>query len=156
MSLNRSNDGVLLDGHGQHLKDGDPPVYLPYEIYPDVEFNDSDFGDFVGEEEIEEIETVEYEAVMNQIMGSGMAIRQEVNSPFIARHRLRPQKKIVLSNRPTHVYQDGFGTHILNISLSSAHLEQELMNQLTNLMHEFIEGKASINNSGNEDVTFVA
>lgn len=77
------------------------------------------------------------------------------SSDFIAPHRTRPLKKIILSNAPTGQAIDGFGTHVLNLSNSEPHLEQLLMDKLTNLMCEFIEGKAQIKAIGNGESHFV-
>ena len=44
------NDGTLLDGAGKPLPVGHPPVYLPYDIYELADFNDYDFGHFLGDE----------------------------------------------------------------------------------------------------------
>ena len=78
-----------------------------------------------------------------------------VYGAFIAPHRSRPPKKIILSNSPTGVLVDGFGTHIININNATPNLQQVLMEQLANLMCEFIEGKAGLNCMENDRLTFV-
>ena len=55
MMLDRAQDGTLLDGKGGQLPPDQPPVYLPFEMYPDAEFNELDFGEFQGEFEVEGI-----------------------------------------------------------------------------------------------------
>src|SRR5688572_6432360 len=64
MILDRAKDGTLLDGHGKPLPDGQPPVYLPYEMYEDVEFNDIDFGEFVEEVDVGGIKHISFEDMM--------------------------------------------------------------------------------------------
>lgn len=154
MVIDQTRDGVLLDGHGQPLKDGDPPVYLPHEVYPDAEFNDMDFGEFVGEFDVEDVEHTTVDAVMKELTASGK-FGGSLHGSFIAPHRSRPLTKIILSSAPTSQGVDGFGTRILNVNNSTPHLEQVLMEMLTNLMCEFIEGKASVKSMGKNDLTFV-
>jgi hypothetical protein len=135
----------------------DPPTYVSREVYEDVEFNNLDFGQFVGELDVEGVKHVTADAVMKEVMGSGslsVGITGSLIS-FIAPHRSRPQKKIILSGNPTGEFVDGFGTHILNINNSTPNLELVLMDTLTQLMCEFIEGKASIKTLGNDDIAFV-
>lgn len=45
----QTNDGTLLDGHGKPLTEGAEPVFLLYEHLHTAEFNDYDFGKFLGE-----------------------------------------------------------------------------------------------------------
>lgn len=132
----------------------DPPMYVPREVYEDVEFNELDFGDFIEEFDVEEVKHITADAVMKEIMDSGR-FSSSIHGSFIAPHRSRPHKKIVLSSAPTGQVVDGFGTHILNVDNSAPNLEQVLTDKLTELMCEFIEGKASIANTGNDDLTFV-
>jgi len=54
LMLDRARDGTLLDGQGKPLADGHPPVYRPVELFEDMDFNDVDFGEFVGEFEVKE------------------------------------------------------------------------------------------------------
>jgi hypothetical protein len=49
MLLDRKPDGTLLDGHGGGLPDGGEPVYLPFELYHDIDFNELDFGELLSE-----------------------------------------------------------------------------------------------------------
>jgi hypothetical protein len=44
------NDGTLLDGHGRPLPPGGVPVYLRFRVYESADYNDYDFGDFLGEQ----------------------------------------------------------------------------------------------------------
>ena len=46
----RTNDGTLLDGAGKPLPPGQEPVFLCYNVYELADFNDYDFGNFLGEE----------------------------------------------------------------------------------------------------------
>jgi len=131
-----------------------PSAYVPREVYDDVEFNDMDFGEFVGESDIEGIKHVTRDTVMKEIVDSGK-FSVSVHGSFIAPHRSRPLTKIILSSAPTSQGFDRFGTQVLNINNSTPNLEQVLMDKLTALMCEFIEGKVSIANAGNDDMAFV-
>ncbi len=155
MVLQRNHDGVLLDKDGQPLKDGERPVYLPQEVYQDGEFNDLDFGTFVEEVEIQDVKRTTIEAIFQEIQTSGKPYGSSIKSSFVAPHRSRPQAKIVLSNLPTQHATDGFGTRLLFLNSSTPNLEHALMDLVGKLMCDFIEGKVSIANVGNEDVLFV-
>lgn len=49
-----TSDGkILLDGNGKPLPAGEKPVFRGWRVYDDVNFNNYDFGKFVGEEECE-------------------------------------------------------------------------------------------------------
>src|SRR5207244_2191277 len=69
--LDQKQDGTLLDGHGQPLPPSQPPVYLPYEVYHDVEFNEINFGEFVSETELQDIPHVAYEDLFKQAIQTG-------------------------------------------------------------------------------------
>jgi hypothetical protein len=153
MPLDRRNDGVLLNGNGEPLEDGKPPVYLPKEVYTDVEFNDIDFGQFVGETEVT-VKTTTLNSVMEELKASG-GFNTSIHGSFMAPRRTRPLTKIILSNAPTGEAYDRFGTHIININQSTTHLEFVLMEQLTKLIFDFIEGRASVKHIGNDQVAFV-
>jgi hypothetical protein len=152
MMPNRSNAGVYLDMEGNPLKDGRPIIYLPFEVYGETAFDKLDFGEFVDELDIEGIkETTEAQVMADLAAGGKLG-----GSSFIAAHRSRPLKKIVLSNALTGKAKDGFGTDILNICLADTdHFEPVLMEELTKLVCGFIEGKAYITNMGNDEFTFL-
>ena len=48
--LDRRSDGSLLDGHGNDLPAGAAPVWLRFRAYEAIDFNEYDFGHFLGEE----------------------------------------------------------------------------------------------------------
>lgn len=152
--LDRKTDGTLLDGHGNPLPPGQPPVYLPFEVYPHVEFNEIDFGDFVGEFEVEAIPHLSFEEVMSQILKLPR-ISASIHSPFMAPRRHRPLVRITLSNAPSGTATDGFGTRIVNINTFTPHLQQVLVDELTELVSGFIEGRYSIKNLSNDEIVFV-
>lgn len=154
MMLDRALDGTLLDGKGQPLKDGDPPVYLPVEVVPDIEFNGIDFGTFIDETDIDGVKRVTAEVILQEIVSSGHA-NISVRSTFIVPHRSRPQVKVTISNRPSGTAVDGFGTRIINVNEATPHLEHALMTAVTTLVSDYLEGKVSMMNSESRDVTFI-
>ena len=89
MMLDRTKEGVLLDGHGKPLPDGQPPVYLPFEMFQDVDFNEISFGDFIGESEVGGIKHATYDDVIQQIQAS-QRFSASISSSFIAPRRHRP------------------------------------------------------------------
>ena len=135
-------------------RSSDPPVVVPRDIYGDVDFNELDFGDFVNEVDVQDIKHVTADAVRNEILESG-SFTMSVHGSFMAPHRSRPHKKLILSSGPTGVFVDGFGTHVVNINNSTPNLQAVLMEQLANLMCEFIEGKVGLTSTENDHITMV-
>lgn len=154
MVLDRKKDGTLLDGKGQPLLEGQQPVYLPFELYEDVEFNDIDFGDFVNESEVERVKHATYDNVLQSILES-RKFNASIRSSFVAARRQRPLVKIVLSNAPSGTGSDGFGTKIINVNNMTPQLQQVLLDHLTELLNGFVEGRYSLGNVGNNDMVFV-
>jgi hypothetical protein len=135
-------------------RETDPPAYVPREVYGDIEFNDIDFGEFVSETDVEQVKHTTAESLKGELMGSGR-FSAGLRSSFMAPHRSRPHKKLILTNSPTGVGIDGFGTHILNINNSTPNLQLVIMDQIVGLMCEFLEGKAALNTMGNDSVVNV-
>lgn len=154
MMLDRKQDGTLLDGHGNPLPEGQPPVYLPFEVHGDVEFNDIAFGDFVGEFEIGGVPRVALDDVLREFQESPRT-SVSIRSSFMASRRHRPLVKIVLSNAPSGTAADGFGTRIVNINNYTPHLQQAILDELAELVSGFIEGRYSIKNMSNDELVFV-
>ena len=152
--IDRKNDGTLLDGHGQPLAPDLPPVYLPFEVHGDVEFNEIDFGEFVGEFEIDTVSHLNYDDVISQIQTSP-PVRISIQSTFIAPRRRRPLVKIVISDTPSGVATDGFGTRIVNVNAYTPHLGLVLLDELMDLVSGFVEGRYSIKNISNDKVVYV-
>jgi hypothetical protein len=152
--LDRAGDGTLLDGNGQRLPEGHPPVYLQYEIYDDIDFNEMDFGEFVGEFEVAGVKHVSFEHVMERIRRSER-FNVSLKASFVAPRRHRPLVKIVLSNNPSGVRVDEFGTHIFNIQKSTSQLRQAVIDRVSETVNGFIEGRYSIKNMNNEDLVFI-
>lgn len=141
MMLDRTQDGTLLDGKGQPLPEGQPPVYLPVEVHKDVDFNDVDFGEFIEELEKPGVPRVSDKDALQQLQATG-SVKASIASEFTAPRRSRPLTKIILSNMPSGVRFDGFGSKIINISNSTPQLEQVLMDRVTELMADLSRGKS--------------
>ena len=154
MMLDRMKDGTLLDGQGKPLSEGQPPVYLPFEVHGDIEFNDIDFGEFAGEFDIEGVPQVALDEVLRKIQESPR-FSASITSIFMAPRRHRPLVKIVLSNAPSGTATDGFGTRIINVNNFTPHLQQVILDELTELVSGFIEGRYSIKNVSNDELVFV-
>lgn len=152
--LDQKADGTLLDGNGQPLKDGDPPVYLSYEVYEDTDFNAIEFGNFISEGDMDAMPRTTAEEVFAEVMKAGkFSISME--STFTAPRRSRPNKKIILSNAPTGEGVARFGTLIQNINLSTPNLEQVLMDEMSKLMYDYIEGRISLKTVSSDTTAFV-
>ena len=154
MLLDRMKDGTLLDGHGNPLKEGHPLVYLPYELFHDIDFNDIDFGEFVKEEAIETLARLEYHDVLRQIQDSGY-FSTSVYSSFMAPRKQRPSVKIILTNTPSGTASDGFGTRVINIDASTPQLQQVIVDRIRELVSGFMEGRYSIPNVSSREVVFI-
>lgn len=153
LMVDRSPDGELLNGKGEPLANGEPPVYRPVEVYRDVEFNDLDFGEFVGEFEMG-LGRLTYHEASEAIVASD-EVSVGLNSTFMAPRRHRPNVKLVLSNAPSGVSTDGFGTKIIRISNYTPHLKQAVLDEVTSIVSGFIEGRYSLNNMSSRESTLI-
>jgi hypothetical protein len=151
MMLDRAKDGTLLDGHGKPLPEGAEPIYLPFEVYRDTDFNEIDFGEFVGEFGVEEVKHVPVAQVMEQMKHSGR-FSMSINSSFVAARRNRPLVRIILSDAPSGTGTDGCGTRIVNINRLTPHLQRVLVDEVTGLVSGFVEGRYSIKNISNDEL----
>jgi hypothetical protein len=154
MMLDRQRDGTLLDGKGQPLADGLPPVYMPFEIHKDVEFNDLDFGEFVGEFDAPGVRHTTRDAIMEE-MKEGGSFGGGTRSTFMAPRRSRPNRKIILTNQPSGPAGDKWGSDIINVSNDTPHVEQVLMDRLAELMADYLEGRCYIKSLSNGEMTYV-
>ncbi len=136
------------------LADGEVPEYVPTEVYGEMEFNDLDFGEFIREEEIEDVQETTEDLIIEELKASGK-ISMTMKPSFMAPHRSRPFTKVILSNDPDGEAIDGFGSRVVNLWLGRPNVEQVLMRVLKQLMSDFMEGKASITCYNNDDLTFV-
>lgn len=153
MMLDRARDGTLLDGNGKPLAPGLPPVYLPFEVYEDADFNLIDFGEFVGEFDVEKVKHVQYDEVLRD-MRTAKHISMSVSSTFIAPRRQRPSVKIILSSAPSSTGFGGFGERIININNTTPHLRRVVLDHLSEVASGFIEGRYSIENISGDDWVF--
>lgn len=140
--LARNAEG-RVDESGNALEDSKPGVYITSGRFQEIDFNALDFGQLVSESDDIGVPKVTVESIYQEIESSGSG-NVSMKSNFVAARRSRPVRKIILSNSPTSEGVDGFGTQILNINMSTPHLEQELMERLTELLFDFLEGRASI------------
>ena len=151
--LDRKKDGTLLDGHGNPLPDGEPPVYLPFEVHHDIDFNEIDFGKLIDEVDVASVQRLSYDEIVKRIQQSPR-FESSITSTFMAPRRHRPSVKIVLSNAPSGTTTDGFGTRIVNVNSFTPHLQQVLFDELTELVNGFVEGRYSIKNMSNDEFVF--
>ncbi|MBX3449126.1 MAG: hypothetical protein KF777_06170 [Planctomycetaceae bacterium] len=151
--LDRRQDGTLLDGFGQPLAEGQPPVYLQFRMYKDIEFNDLDFGELQTSDLVDEVSHLSEGDVMKELKNG--SFKCAVHSTFVASRRHRPPAKIILSSMETGRCHDGCGTEIRNINNKSEHLQQLVTDALLELMCDFIEGRVSISTASNGSATFV-
>jgi len=146
--LDKAQDGTLLDGHGKPLPTGSPPVYLPFEVYDDVDFNDLDFGEFLGESEAGAVRHLTFEDVTKQageyVMGGGSGRMGSGWTTFVAPRRHRPLVKVVIMDGPSGVGADGFGTRIVGVNAMSPHLRQQVEDELTEVACGYVEGRYSL------------
>jgi len=147
----RTVDGDFADAKGNALPSGASPIYLPRDVYDDVEFNDLEFGELVKEEDVGGIPRTTTDAIFEELKASG----RFGGIPFLAARRSRPLRKFVIAKDEARTSVDGFGAIIEVVSSSTSHLRHVIAQKLTELMADFLEGRASIKNIGNEQLTFV-
>jgi hypothetical protein len=73
----------------------------------------------------------------------------------MAPHRHRPLVKIILSNAPSGTGTDEWRTKLINVNNSTPHLEQAILDHLTELVSGFLEARYSMNCIGNDDFVVV-
>jgi hypothetical protein len=150
MVVDRKADGTLLDGRGNPLPEGAEPVYLGFEVHDDVDFNDIDFGEFVGEFDAEGISHVQFDELFRQAQGSAFSTA----ATFVAPRRHRPMVKIVLSNAPSGTGSDGY-SRIVHINNYTPHLRQMVIEQLTEVLNGFVEGRYSMTGLSTDEFVFI-
>jgi hypothetical protein len=153
MMLDQMKDGTLLDGHGKPLPDGQEKVYLPYEMFHDVEFSEIDFGEFVGETELG-IKHFRHDEITKMAEKAGH-VNWGTKGNFMAARRSRPLVKILLSNANSGTAADGFGTRIVMVNNSTPHLKKVLFDHLVEAVSGFIEGRYTLNSITTDEFCFV-
>lgn len=147
----RTAKGEFADIEGNPLSSGASPVYLPRDVYEDVEFNNLDFGELIREEEVGGIPRTTTEAVFEELKASG----RFGGATFIAARRSRPLRKFLIANKEADKVVDGFGTIIEFIPSSTPQLKHVIAQKLMDVMADFLEGRASLKAIGNEQLTLV-
>ncbi|MEZ6136985.1 MAG: hypothetical protein R3C53_18985 [Pirellulaceae bacterium] len=138
--LDQDSNGVLLDGNGNPLPDGEEPVLLPFELYDDLEFNNLEFGELIEEIALIEEKDIEFDDIMRRIERSGH-FKMDAADAVAVLHRSRPSVMILISENPTSAMRGGFGELIHNINLETPHLKQVVAEQLVELVRGFLEGR---------------
>jgi hypothetical protein len=154
MMLDRRADGTLLDGHGNQLPHGAQPVYLPFEVYTDVDFNTIDFGEFVGEFETKSIGRIAYDDFMQQVK-TWTRFDGSLRSTFVVPRRQRPMVKVALTDLSLGFPGQGGGTRVLVVNKESQNVEQLLLESLMEVMSGFFEGRYALKTLSNGTVMFV-
>ena len=104
------------------------------------------------------IKRTTFEEISNEVTNSGRVV-MSIQSTFVAQHRSRPFKKIVITSSadmPSGLTRDGFGTllRVLNQTMEE-NLEKALLEELNLMVGEFMEGKISLKTMGNDSVILV-
>lgn len=154
MMLDKQKDGTLLDGHGKPLLPGQPPVYLPFEVYEDAEFNDMNFGEFVDEVEVGGIKHISQEELMQQVNDS-QTFNATMKSGFVAPRRSRPQAKIIVSEMQLGPTGGRSDMRTLYVDKTAPHFKQNLFDRLYEVASGFVEGRYSLKTLITDDIEFV-
>lgn len=153
MMLSRKG-GALLDEDGNPLAPGKPPVYLPLEVYEDVEFNEIEFGTFIEEVEVAGIRHITREEAM-ELFQSSVRLSASMRSSFFAPRRQRPQVRIAIADAPLTPVDRCPDMRMLVVDKSAPHFRQNLVEQLYEAVSGFVEGRYSLNSLSTESTTFV-
>lgn len=140
--LDQTDEGVLLDGKGEPLGEGQPPVYIRGDVYGDIDFNALNLGDFVEEVDGKGVKHISHEELESLRKKSRRTSVSE-NPTFMAARRHRPSTKIILTNAPSQVI-NGSGELTFNISNSTPQIELVLQSKLTEVVFGFLEGRYGI------------
>ncbi|HET6246908.1 MAG TPA: hypothetical protein VFE47_04340 [Tepidisphaeraceae bacterium] len=151
MMLARNQAGELCDANGVKLRPDAQPIYVAATSVPvpEVEFANLNFGEFLGETDAPGIPKLKFSEVMATINAGGR-FHAYINDSFVASRRQRPDTKIIIANHPSHSGQ------FTIVNTDTPQIEQILMDKVTEILSEFIEGRISIVTFGNEaDILFV-
>lgn len=154
MMLDKKEDGTLLDGHGNPLPPGQTEVYLPFEVYEDAEFNEMNFGKFIGETAVEGIKHVTYDEVMRQIQNA-QHMNMTIHSEFVAPRRQRPETRIILIDNQFVQSPHSSGVRLFFVDKTAPHFTQTVFDHLYEITSGFIEGRYSIKSMSTETIEFV-
>lgn len=154
MMLDKQKDGTPLDGHGKPLQPGQDPVWLPFEVFEDVEFDDMNFGEFVEEVEVTGIKHITFEEVMQQIHRSSR-MNAGMSAEFMAPRRQRPLAKIVLSDLPIGPAGGRSDMRTFFVDKTAPHFKQTLFDRLYEVASGFLEGRYSLKAFVADDIAFV-
>lgn len=155
MMLDRKQDGTLLDGQGNALLAGNEPVYLPFEVYNDIDFRNLDFGSLVSESELVRVAIKNYDDIFEEIMDSEQ-FSTSLSSAFLAPRRQRQMVKIVLSEEASSVRSDKWGTRLSVLNINTPHIDQVIEEYLYECLRGVFEGRYSMKSvSGRNSKTFI-
>jgi hypothetical protein len=154
MVLDRAKDGTLLDGHGNPLPLGAEPVYVPFEVYPDVDFNELQFGEFIGERESVGVPHVSFAEMMEQVEANA-TINTSMDSQFFAPRRQREDVRLIITDLKLAPVSRHRPMRTFLLSRSAPQFHHELLNYLHEILAGYIEGRFNLKNIDSEDIHFV-
>lgn len=154
MMLDKTKNGTLLDGQGQPLSAGQDPVYLPFEVYEDAEFNEMNFGEFLEEVEIGGVKHITHDELMQQVQAS-TRFSATIQSTFVAPRRQRPQVRIAISEAPLASGGDRSDMRVIFLDKTAFRFQQTLLEQLFEVASGFVEGRYSMKVLSTDDIDFV-
>ncbi|QDT53017.1 hypothetical protein Pan44_10320 [Caulifigura coniformis] len=138
--------GGLLGGEQKPVDAGREALTRRYEVYGDTEFNAIDFGELVEEVPVRDETFADYETVTSQLLSGEAAFEISMSTTFLAHRRHRPAVKIVIGSSRGGVRVDGFGTRLTFIESHTDRLEEQLLDEVTELVSGLMEGRYSMNN----------
>jgi hypothetical protein len=151
----RDRDGTFRDEQGGPLPDGHSPQIRRFEVYADVEFNDIDFGELVEESPVHDETFADWQSVFKDILATGESFGISMVSKFTAPRRNRPPVKLVIAPVKSGITVDRFGMRVTVIDSSTPKLAEVLLDEVTELVSGFIEGRYSLNTTTSGAMTLV-
>lgn len=146
-------NGIPVGADGEPLADGAIPIFDDFEVYPDIEFDELQFGELIGETEIRDVESISIENLRTEGF-SEKPLRTSSDITFLAARKSRPTGTVTLSDQPSGIYdQNGF--RLFNVDVAAGHLEYTVENAYFQLMCEFLGGLVSLSCLANPDATLV-
>ncbi len=153
----KNREGVLLDDDGSPLPPGKSPVLKVVRVQPETDFNAMDFGKFLGESDVTTVKKVTYDELTAEINAAALTgtFDSSITGTFTAARRSRPNVMVVLSNAPSGIGVDGFGTRITSLNNDEPQLEAKLLDTLAGFVCDFLDGRVGLIHTAYADKCFV-
>lgn len=144
MLRNQTRDGCLLSEDGTPLPDdGRPPVHVRPEVYPEVDFNEIDFGEYVNEVDDDTVTAITSSDWMSRLASVQRQVSFGPSNVMFPRRCRREGRVLVVEgtgvrrNRYAHL-------EVITVGVDTPYVEVALQDAVTELVLDVLGGKLSL------------